>query len=483
MVSAVLWYRGCVDGKVSVTVSNILIAFAVALCVLSAVTASGWVLVTLLSLSNISLFLFLSFGGSTAESFRIRALVALVVLLGLVICFCRRLAKPNLCYEERSVVGVSGILIADSSFSVNGNHMMRLSLTGCIDGYGNQGSASGVITVIGHERHIVSYGIGVDLRGHFSEGLFLCDGLQVRRRGFLNDMRERLITLLQRRLLGSEPQNSDLLSCALVLGRADEGTVPLREEARGCGCSHILALSGMHLGILCSISLVIFGRRKLGRFMSNFAVLVFVFLAGPRPSLVRAAILFLLTSIPLRERTIVCLIVQAILFPYSVSDLGCCYGYLAIVGLVFLRPYVAALMGRVRKRFANHIGTTVSILMLCIPLQMASEGRWHPTCLLVSSLMGFLAGVLMTLGLLTLVFGRLEALVHLMAIVYKVMETVLRRLCVVPSAGWLGYLILVGSMLLVVVLLLVLGRRLRIRVNGHRPVIDLKSAPNVNSKP
>ncbi|MCQ2412585.1 MAG: ComEC/Rec2 family competence protein [Sphaerochaetaceae bacterium] len=483
MVSTVRWYIGDVNGKWSNSVSLILVSVSEVLFVLSAVTAAGWISnLCLVTLSSI-LLVVIAFGGSSAASSRLRTLVVLILLLNLVFCQCRRLSKENLCFSQDSVIAVEGQLICDSSFSAKGNHLMKVTMTSCEDFNGNAGSASGVVTVVGGTHYIITYGIRVRLTGCFRDGVFLCDQVQVLRRTWLNDLRERLIAKLELRLLGNNPTDSDLLGCALVLGRADEGSVPIKELARLCGCSHVFALSGMHLGILTSICTLALGKRKWGKIASTVSVLCFVFVVGPRPSLVRAALLFLLFWIPIEERTLLCLIVQGMMFPYSLTDIGCCFSYMAIVGIVFLKPYVSAMLAQMHRAFRNILPMTLSILVLSIPLQMLFEGTWYPVCLLLSYPMGLLAGLSMMLGLLLLVFGRCRLLLTLGGFVYGLMQSMLESFSDFPSAGWLGYGILIAAVFLVVILYRVLQYRIRQKVNGHRPVIDLKSAPNVNSKP
>ncbi len=94
-------------------------------------------------------------------------------------------------------------------------------------------------------------------------------------------------------LTGAGPERGGLLA-ALVLGSA---VVPLpqtlREAFRASGLSHALAASGFHLTVLLGAVLVVarpFGRlARLG--LAAGAILLFLVLAGPQPSVVRAVLM------------------------------------------------------------------------------------------------------------------------------------------------------------------------------------------------
>ena len=90
---------------------------------------------------------------------------------------------------------------------------------------------------------------------------------------------------------------------ALTVGEKRALSRDLRDTYSTVGASHILALSGMHLGILYMILTLLLPARAVGvsRFVRELLVLLtlwaFAFVAGLSPSVVRAAILFSLMSL------------------------------------------------------------------------------------------------------------------------------------------------------------------------------------------
>ena len=426
-----------------------------ALCVFLAFNAAGWVLCSLL-LSLVSVFVFTSSSGGIFFS-PVRVHTILILLAACILLFqgltTRRSLQPDLGLPEDRIRSVEGKVIYDSSFTQNGNHLMKISLRSCTADNGDRCTAEGMLTVLGSEEQIVSCGIGISLKGRFSDGLFIYDELQVTSRSFFNSFREKAITLLQGRIL-SDDDGSGLLSCQLLLGRTDDGSLPLVQKARLCGCAHVLALSGMHLGILVSICTAICGKGKLGKMISLFAVAAFVMTAGPRPSLVRAALGSILFFVGIRQRTFLVLFIQLLVFPRSFTELGCCYGYVAVFAIVHLAPYIEAVLMQYIGRFANLITAALAALLFSAPVQMLANGFWCPAAILASPPAGLLAAFSMVLGLLELSFGRLSILVKLNSLVYSTMDRLFDTFSLWPKAGWVGYAVFV----VLVVLLLLFNR-------------------------
>ncbi len=97
---------------------------------------------------------------------------------------------------------------------------------------------------------------------------------------------------------------SSLVSALLV---GERGQVPqsVRTIFRDTGTSHLLALSGLHVGILSGVMLVLF-RKLFGKgWLSIIAVIltafIYVFISGARPSTLRAGIMILLILIVLHS--------------------------------------------------------------------------------------------------------------------------------------------------------------------------------------
>ena len=424
----------------------ILSVLSCALCIVLAFNAAGWVPLTLLLFFGSVFVVAFSSGGIFFSPSRMHSILVLLVACILVFqsITVRRSLQPDLGFEEDRISCVEGTVIYDSSFTQSGNHYMKISLAKCGTEGGDSCTAEGVLVVVGRESEIISSGIALKLTGRFSDGIFIYDYLQVTGRNAFNTFRERLVSFLQRRMLPDADDYPSLLSCQLFLGRADEGTLPLVQKARDCGCAHILALSGMHLGILVSVCTAIFGKGKLGKTVGLLAVAAFVTVAGPRPSLVRAALGCFLFFVGVKERLFLVLFLQMLFFPQSFAELGCCYGYVAIFALISFSPYIEAVLFQYVGQLARIPAATLAALLFSVPVQMLANGYWCPSAIITSPIAGLFAAFSMIIGFLELSFGHLTILVKLNALVYSLMERLFDTFGRWPRAGWAGYIVFVA---------------------------------------
>lgn len=418
-----------------------------ALCAILAFNAAGWFYCSLLLVFGSLLVITSSSGGISftppkAHTVLILFAVCLLVFQTGVMRHSMQL-DPGLPRDR--ICTIEGRVIYDSSFTQNGNHMMKISLKSCSAENGDRCSARGVLSVLGKESQIISSGIEITLKGRFEDDLFIYDELQVTGRSFFNSFRERVIGLLQNRILSDNDEESDLLSCQLLLGRADEGMLQVAQKAKLCGCSHVLALSGMHLGILVSICTAIFGKGKTGKVVSFIAVALFVMTAGPRPSLVRAALGCCLFFMGIRERMFLVMFIQLLIFPQSFSEIGCCYGYVAVFAIIHLSPLIDAVLFQYIGRMSKLLSATLAALLFTAPIQILSNGFWCPSAILASPIAGLLAAFSMVLGLLELLFGKIAFLVKLNSLVYSLMENLFDTFGRWPKATWVGYAVFVAS--------------------------------------
>ena len=422
------------------------------LCICLAFNAAGWFFSSLLSSLCFLLVLAFSSGGiffSPSRAHTILILFAACIIIAQASIIQRSLT-PDLGLTEERICSLEGRVIYDSSFTQNGNHLMKISLISCTAENGDSALSEGILTVLGKEEQIIASGIVISLKGRFENGLFVYDELYVTSRSFFNTFRERVIGYLERRMLADGDDGPALLSCQLLLGRADEGTLNLSQEARSCGCAHVLALSGMHLGILVGICTAVFRKGKLGRAVSIAAVAAFVTIAGPRPSLVRAALGCCLFFVDNRERMFLVLLIQLLIFPQSFSEVGCCYGYVAVFAIIHLAPYMDAVLFQYIGQVSKLISATLAALLFSAPVQMLSNGFWCPCAILASPLAALIAALSMILGLLELFFGKVTILVSLNSFVYNLMERLFYTFSRWPRAGWTGYCVFVGLIVLMV---------------------------------
>ena len=170
-------------------------------------------------------------------------------------------------------------------------------------------------------------------------------------------LRARAIALYER--LGFEKDALALLS-ALTLGEKRDFPKDLKEAYSVAGASHILALSGLHLGILymlLSFAVPLRGRnvyyRILRELLILFALWGFAFVAGLSPSVVRSATLFTLMSfgrlfgydVSSVNSLSFAAIIMLLFSPHLLFDVSFQLSFSAVLVILLLAPLLQKSMG------------------------------------------------------------------------------------------------------------------------------------------
>ena len=188
------------------------------------------------------------------------------------------------------------------------------------------------------------------------------------------------------------PEREAGLLNGLLLG----GSRGLREDDRTAfriaGLSHLIAVSGLHIGFLVGFCTLLFGR-KWGAVVSVPLVLLFVPIAGATPSVLRAALMYLTAAggFALRRQTggvnalLTALAVLLLRNPYAIASVGLQLSFAATLGLMLFarrmqgtleRPFFGApkAVRRVVSIIAGAISCTVCSTIFTAPLLLTSFG-------------------------------------------------------------------------------------------------------------
>jgi ComEC/Rec2-related protein len=178
------------------------------------------------------------------------------------------------------------------------------------------------------------------------------------------------------------------LLSSIVLGDRTVQIAPqIKQEFQDVGLSHILAASGFNLSLVVAVTYWLWQRLTkraiLPTAMSLSAMIMFVFLAGPSPSVVRAAIMITLalgSKLILREAHTgaalsVALLCALIADPGAAGDVGLQLSYAATAGIIGAG---AALTGRLRQilslKFTGWLTEAAAIAFIAqmsvLPLQL-----------------------------------------------------------------------------------------------------------------
>jgi len=169
--------------------------------------------------------------------------------------------------------------------------------------------------------------------------------------------REKLLIVLRQHL---KTDNEYAVGAALCLGTKDYLTDELKNKFATVGAMHVLAVSGLHVGIIFSMLfklLNVFKTRKkhwvfLKIIITLAGIWLFAFLTGGSPSVLRAGIMFsfITVSIYIRrfKNTYNTLAAAAMLLlvydPYLLFDVGFQLSFTAVAGIVYLHPKIYSLL-------------------------------------------------------------------------------------------------------------------------------------------
>ena len=169
----------------------------------------------------------------------------------------------------------------------------------------------------------------------------------------------------------------------------DVGALPpsVVDDFRAAGLTHLVAVSGSNCAILLGAVLVILGRTRL-RIPLRAVVLLaavglFVLIARPSPSVLRAAAMAMVAVLALltgRPRSVVPALAGAVIAlllvnPDLAVDLGFALSVLATAGLVFLAPgWRRRLARRLPGPLADAVAVAAAAQVACLPLLAGAFG-------------------------------------------------------------------------------------------------------------
>lgn len=159
--------------------------------------------------------------------------------------------------------------------------------------------------------------------------------------------------LLERyRLMGLDEQQYAVVA-AMTLGDKTALSQQTKDAYSRTGGSHVLALSGLHLGIIYTILTLLFmGRRQRTLWLSQLVIIVaiwmYALLVGLMPSVVRSATMLTLCSLGLTlgrqgatlNTLALAAVVMAVVNPMVVWDVGFQMSFMAVAAIVVAGPVI-----------------------------------------------------------------------------------------------------------------------------------------------
>lgn len=212
-----------------------------------------------------------------------------------------------------------------------------------------------------------------------------------------------------------DSENNALLE-ALLLGNREGLSALTTRNFRNAGAAHLLALSGMHLGIIYLVAggiLSVLGNTDTMRKFRSIAIIaitgLYTSMCGAGSSLLRAWLFILLNeSAKMLERPqppqhIFCaaLTLHIIFRPADIADIGFQLSYLAMTGIVFIWPAMREWMD---SRIWQAVSLSISCQLFTAPVTLYYFGTFPKYFMITNLIAAPLMPVVMCTGIAATLF-------------------------------------------------------------------------------
>lgn len=239
--------------------------------------------------------------------------------------------------------------------------------------------------------------------------------------------------------IGFQDPDTNALIKALLTGNRNDIPQSITRAFRESGASHILALSGLHLGIIYGIiraCLSILGNRKAARTVRSLIIMascgIYTLATGASASITRALTFILLKetgkmagrNISLKDTLMRSLLIQLTICPTDILDIGFQLSYAAMAGIVWIYPVLRKIWSEesgsgILKRVWESAALSISCQLTTGPLAYIRFGTF-PQYFILTNLMALpLTGLLIPVSIATVL---LTAAGHCPEFLIKVTE-------------------------------------------------------------
>ena len=190
---------------------------------------------------------------------------------------------------------------------------------------------------------------------------------------FKNDIENLFTTYLN-------PSNSKLIT-SIILGESSYLEEDSLETYRELGLAHVMAISGLHIGIISGFLIYIFSRlgvkRKINIFLTLGIIWTYGFLVAYPPSILRASIMLslLLYSSIIHEPydwintlSLACFLLLAI-NPYYLFNIGFQLSFVAAFSIVFFTPYIKQVFYPYKGKLISSLSSLLAVNLGILPFQ------------------------------------------------------------------------------------------------------------------
>jgi competence protein ComEC len=230
------------------------------------------------------------------------------------------------------------------------------------------------------------------------------------------------------KLDNSMSEDSSSLSYASLFGDKQFISYDIKEDFYSLGIAHILAVSGLHIGIIVLVLNYVLIKLKINKKLSfiliSIILIFYCYLCGFSPSVVRASImsLTLIFADLIGEKNDIlntisfsgCLIL--LISPFMIFDIGFELSFSCVFGIILLEPIFKNLMNKfnIKSKILSALNISLSAQLMMLPF----ISIYFHKISLIGILLNIFIIPLFTFTFIVLIVGVFLSIVHLNFILY-----------------------------------------------------------------
>ena len=440
--------------------------------------------VMVLFLAALSFFRVLSSLDPKSRVLQITALCSMVFTAGLGIgVSAANAGRAEIIFgiPEKNITAVEGVLLEDPRVVSGGSVMAEVSLKRCAGAGDLRVSSSGEIVVFFPQLNaetIKQFGRGASV---FAEGTlrsgsrgwtFSASSLHiVKPAPPVEQMRTNVRLSLIKRL---ENRNWGGLALALLLGIRDNLDSEFTQLYGKAGLSYILSLSGMHLAVITALIAFVLKKPlglKVSVVLSSVIIILYCLLVGPSPSLIRAALMYLLGviavlgALPKKAAAVLAFsfLIQIIIRPADGNSLSFILSYLALLGILIIGKALSSLFaGKIPDFVLQPVSVSCGAFLATAGICSITFGTLAPVGIIAGLLIVPLTTVFMTVSVIYLMFDLFSISAFLnypLFWLYRLMEIIASAAGKAPGISMNPVLVIVLSIVISILIILFDCRR------------------------
>ncbi len=249
-----------------------------------------------------------------------------------------------------------------------------------------------------------------------------------------------------------------------------KNTIPekLYNNFQETGTLHLLAISGLHVGIIYLFVILILYPipwNSVKWILGSIIILFYMFIVGPKPSLIRASIMLILLGFSkLIDREIdpinilsLSLIIFLLIDPFSAFSLSFQLSFLAITGILISGRPISRFLSRYLPKFLNiPLSYSIGAQIFTLPVVLSQFGIFYPIGILTTILIVPFITVFLWAGIICLILVNLAAVLYpfklLFMFLYYIISSITGILSIFPGIHIEWY---ISCILLVIILIIV----------------------------